>query len=71
MEKQKLKITLQVLNEVKAEFPETREFIERQDQKCLKENMSVEEIIYIFQAYKQIVGAEKMCMCFFFVFFFL
>ena len=67
MEKRKLKITLQVLNKVKVEFPGTKEFIERQDQKCLKENMSVEEIIYIFQAYKQRVGAEKMCMCFFFV----
>ena len=28
MEKLKCKITLEVLNEVKAEFPETKEFIE-------------------------------------------
>ena len=39
MEKRKLKITLQVLNKVKVEFPGTKEFIERQDQKCLKENI--------------------------------
>ena len=42
MEKQKLKITLEVLNEFTAEFPETKEFIEeRLDQKCLKEKISV------------------------------
>ena len=49
MEKWKLKITSEVLNEVTAAFPETKEFIEeRLEQKCLKENISVEEVIYIF-----------------------
>ena len=49
MEKRKLKITLKVLNEVIAEFPETKEFIEeRLEQKCLKEKISVEDVIYIF-----------------------
>ena len=49
MEKWKLKITLEVLNEVKVEFPETKKFIEeRLEQKCAKENISVEEVIYIF-----------------------
>ena len=49
MEKRKLKITLEVLNEVTAEFPETIEFMEKRlEQKCLKEKISVEEVIYIF-----------------------
>ena len=49
MEKRKLKITLKVLTEVIAEFPETKEFIEeRLEQKCLKEKISVEDVIYIF-----------------------
>ena len=47
--KWKLKITLEVLNGVTAEFPETKEFIEeRLEQKCAKENISVEEVTYIF-----------------------
>ena len=47
MEKQKLKITLEVLNEVSVEFPETKQFLEEHlEQKCLKENISVEEVIY-------------------------
>ena len=53
MEKRKLKITLEVLNEVIAEFPETKEFIaERLEQKCAKENISVEEVIFIFASLK-------------------
>ena len=38
MEKQKLNITLEVLNEVSIKFPETKQFIqEHLEQKCLKE----------------------------------
>ena len=38
MEKQKLNITLEVLNEVSINFPETKQFIqEHLKQKCLKE----------------------------------
>ena len=49
MVKGKFKITLEVLDEVTAEVPETKEFIEeRLEQECLKENMSVEEVIYLF-----------------------
>ena len=56
MEKRKLKITLEVLNEVTAEFPETKEFIEKcLDQKCLKEKISVEEVIYILAQKKRFV----------------
>ena len=54
--KTKLIITLEVLNEVKTEFPKTKEFIEeRLEQKCLKENVSVEEVIYIFTS----LGAKR------------
>ena len=49
MEKRKLKITLEVLNEVFVEFLETKQFIEEHlEKKCLKENISVEEVIYFF-----------------------
>ena len=49
MEKRKFKITLEVLSENVAEYPETKEFIEvRLEQKCLKKKISVEEVIYIF-----------------------
>ena len=49
MEKRRCKIFLKALSEVKAQFPETKEFIEeRLEQKCLKENMSKEEVIFLF-----------------------
>ena len=47
MEKRKLKVTLGVLNEVSVECMETKQFIQKHiEHKCLKENISVEEIIY-------------------------
>ena len=47
LEKRKLSITLEALNEVCHQFPETKKFIkEKLDQKYLKENKSVEEIIH-------------------------
>ena len=62
MEKRKLKISLEVLNEVTAEFPEIKEFIEELlEQKCLKENMSVEEVIYLFAS----LGAKSTEKTFF------
>ena len=49
MEKRKLKITSEVLKEVTAEFPESKDSIEeRLEQKYLKENISVEKVIYLF-----------------------
>ena len=49
MEKRRLKITFKVLNEIKVQFPKTKEFIEeRLEQKFLKENISVEEVIFLF-----------------------
>ena len=47
MGKRKLEITLKVLNEVKVAFPQTKEYLEeRLRQECLKENISVEQVIF-------------------------
>lgn len=47
MDKRKLKIVMKVLNEESLEFPHTKEFIEEHlEQKCLKENIWAEEVIY-------------------------
>ena len=44
---EKLETTLEVLNEVCVEFPETKQFMEEHlEQVCYKENISVEEVIY-------------------------
>ena len=49
MDKRRIRITMKLLGEVKVQFPETKEFIEeRLEQECLKENISVEEVIFIF-----------------------
>ena len=49
MEEQKLKITLEVLKKVTVEFPQFKEFIEqRLEQEYLKENISVEKVIFLF-----------------------
>ena len=49
MDKRTIKIAIKVLDEVKAQFPETKEFIEdRLEQECSKENISVEEVIFLF-----------------------
>ena len=64
MEKRKLKISLEVLNDVTAEFPETKEFIEKHlEQKYLKENISVDEVIFLFTS----LEAKSQCRNFFFV----
>ena len=51
MEKHKIKKTLEILQvfEVFVEFPETKEFIDQKlEEKCSKENISIEEVIYFF-----------------------
>ena len=50
MDKRRFGITLKVLNEVKVQFPETKEFIEeRLEQECLEENISAEEVIFFYK----------------------
>ena len=49
MDKRKRKIILRVMEEVKSHFPKTIQLIEDcLDQGCLKENISVDEVIFLF-----------------------
>ena len=49
MDKQGLRITFKILNGVKIQFLETKKFIEEcLEQECLKENISVKEVIFLF-----------------------
>ena len=63
MDKRKLRIILKVLDEVKVQFPETKQFIEEGlDQECLKENISAKEVIFL-QVQNQRVSSEKIFFC--------
>ena len=49
MDKRRIKIDMKVLDEVKEDFPETKVFIDDCiQQECLKENITVEELIFLF-----------------------
>ena len=49
MEKKRIKIAMKVLEEIKNEFLETVKFIDdRLEQEFSKENMKVEEVIFLF-----------------------
>ena len=49
MDKKRLKITLKVLSNVAQEYPGTKRYIEdRLEEECLKENISVDEVIFLF-----------------------
>ena len=49
MDKRKLNIVIEILQAVSVEFPHTQGFIEEHlEQKCQKENISSEEVIYFF-----------------------
>ena len=51
MDKRRIKITLKVLDEVKVQFPETKQFIEECiEQECLKENISAEEVFFFYNS---------------------
>ena len=46
MDKRQLRVALKVLNEVKVQFPETKQFIEEAiEQECLKESVSADEVV--------------------------
>ena len=56
MDKKRIKITMKVLEEIKNDFPEATEFIDDcLEQECSKENMTVEEVIFLFTC----LGAKK------------
>ena len=47
MDKQRLRVALKVLDEVRIRFPDTKQIIgDSIDQECLKENISVDEVIF-------------------------
>ena len=49
MNKRRIKIAIQVLNEVKTKYPHTTEFKDDLlEQECRKRNMSVDEVIFLF-----------------------
>ena len=49
MDKRRVKIISRVLDAVKLNFPETTQFIQDcLEQKCSKENISVDEVIFLF-----------------------
>ena len=51
MGKKRLRVTLKVLDEVKAQLPKTKQFKEECiDQECLRENISAEEVICFYNS---------------------
>ena len=49
MDKRRLRMISKVLREVKAQFPQTANSIEeRIEEECSKENMSKEQVIFLF-----------------------
>ena len=47
MDKRRLRVALKVLDEIKVQFPEIKQFIEECiEHECLKENIPVEEVIF-------------------------
>ena len=49
MDKRRIRIATKILEEVKAQFPETAEFIDyRLEQRYSKEKKPVEEVIFLF-----------------------
>ena len=60
MDKRRIKIAMKVLDEVKEHLPETKEFInDCIEQECLNENITVEEVIFLFTCLEANVSAEK------------
>ena len=48
MDKRKFRVALKVLDEVKVQFQETKQFIEEcREQECLKENISADKVIFL------------------------
>ena len=49
MDKRRIKITATVLDEVKAQFPETKKSInELLEQECSNQNIPVKEVVFLF-----------------------
>ena len=49
IDKSRVKITLKVLDDIKAEFSGTKKYIEeRLEEECSKENISMDEVNFLF-----------------------
>ena len=49
MDQKRIRIAIKVLDEIKTEFPETTDFVDdRLEQQCSKENMTVEQVSFLF-----------------------
>ena len=67
--KRKIKVTLEMLQEVSAEFPETKKFIDQKlEEKFCKEKISIEEVIYFFDTLRnkhlllfRVLGQKIFC----------
>ena len=48
MDKQRLRVALKVLDDIRIRFPDTKQFIEDLiDEECLKERISAGEVIFL------------------------
>ena len=64
MDKRRIKIATKVLDEVKAEFPETAEFIDDLlEEECLKENVTVEEVLFYMPRSKKLSQRNIFLYC--------
>ena len=60
MDTQRMRVALKILDTVKTQFPDTKQFIEDSiDQQCLKENISADEVIFL-QVQKQRAQKKKI-----------
>lgn len=65
MEKRKVYIVLEVLSEVYATFPNTKDFIEKKlEETCSREKISVEKVFYFVD-----VSPYRLCKLVFLLFF--
>ena len=60
MDKKRLRVALKVLDEIKVQFLETKQFIEECiEQECLKENISAEEVIFFYNSGSKELAQKK------------
>ena len=60
MDKKRLRVALKVLDEIKVQFLETKQFIEECiEQECLKENISAEEVIFFYNSRSKELAQKK------------
>ena len=64
MDKKRLRVALEILKAVKIEYPQTKEVIENiMDEKCQKENISADELIFHKSISKELRQKNIFCFC--------